>query len=630
MRWDAPADSGSSGIEGYEYRYAAGASVLSETAWISYGLNRTATIAGLTNGTGYAFEVRAVSDAGESDAATTAATPATRATRPTAPQNLTAAPGDGEVTLTWQAPMSDGGSAVTGYEYRHAEGASVPTTTIWKYAGTSLTATIAGLTNGTGYAFEVRTVNRVGVSEAVGTTAMPTAPVTVPDAPQNLAAAPGDGRVTLIWQAPANDGGSAVTGYEYRHAEGPSVPAETAWQSAGTSLTATIGSLTNGTGYAFEARAVNDAGESDPASATAMPAAPATVPSAPQNLTATPANGQVTLNWQAPANDGGARILHYIYRFSEGVSVQSGVSWEVLDDDLTVTIGSLTNGTGYAFEVRALNRIGVSDAATTAATPATRATRPTAPQNLSTTPGDGEVTLTWQAPANDGGSAVTGYEYRHAEGASVPTTTIWKYAGTSLTATIAGLTNGTGYAFEVRTVNRVGVSDAVGTTAMPTAPVTVPDAPQKPDGGAGRRRVTLTWQAPAYDGGSAVTGYEYRHAEGPSVPAETAWASAGASLTATIGSLTNGTGYAFEARAVNDAGESDPASATAMPAAPATVPSAPQNLTATPRQRPSDPQLASAGERRRCKDPPLHLPLQRGRLGPGAACCGKYLTTTSL
>ena len=84
---------------------------------------------------------------------------------------------------------------------------------------------------------------------------MPTAPVTVPDAPQNLTAAPGDGRVTLTWQAPANDGGSAVTGYEYRHAEGPSVPTETAWQSAGTSLTATIGSLTNGTGYAFEARA---------------------------------------------------------------------------------------------------------------------------------------------------------------------------------------------------------------------------------------------------------------------------------------------------------------------------------------------------------------------------------------
>ena len=34
------------------------------------------------------------------------------------------------------------------------------------------------------------------------------------------------------------------------------------------------------------------------------------------------------------------------------------------------------------------------------------------------------------------------------------------------------------------------------------------------------------------------------------------------------------------------------------------------------RQRPSDPQLASAGERRRCRDPQLHLPLQRGRLGP--------------
>ena len=152
------------------------------------------------------------------------------ATVPDAPQNLAAAPGDGEVTLTWQAPANDGGSAVTGYDYRHAEGASVPAETAWQSAGTSLTATIAGLTNGTGYAFEVRAVNDAGEGEPSTAAATPAVPATVPDAPQNLAAAPGDGEVTLTWQAPASDGGSAVTGYDYRHAEG----AYEAWQSAAT------------------------------------------------------------------------------------------------------------------------------------------------------------------------------------------------------------------------------------------------------------------------------------------------------------------------------------------------------------------------------------------------------------
>ena len=154
---------------------------------------------------------------------------------PSAPQALAATPGDEQATLTWQAPASDGGSAVTGYEYRHAAGASVPDETAWSSAGTGLTATVASLVNGTAYAFEVRAVNDAGAGEAALTTATP---ATVPSAPQALAATPGDEQATLTWQAPASDGGSAVTGYEYRHAAGASVPDETAWSSAGTSLTA--------------------------------------------------------------------------------------------------------------------------------------------------------------------------------------------------------------------------------------------------------------------------------------------------------------------------------------------------------------------------------------------------------
>src|SRR5207249_5883238 len=49
--------------------------------------------------------------------------------------------------------------------------------------------------------------------------------------------------------------------------------------------------------------------------ASATPTAPATVPGAPRNLQAIPGDAQVTLNWQAPSNDGGSPILLYtIYR----------------------------------------------------------------------------------------------------------------------------------------------------------------------------------------------------------------------------------------------------------------------------------------------------------------------------
>ena len=82
---------------------------------------------------------------------------------------------------------------------------------------------------------------------------------------------------------------------------------------------------------------------------------------------------------------------------------------------------------------------------------------------------------TWQAPAEDGGSALLRYEYRYAAGASVPADTVWTSAGTALSVAVNGLDNGTPYAFEVRAVNGVGNSPAVATTATPA---TVPDAPQ--------------------------------------------------------------------------------------------------------------------------------------------------------
>ena len=70
-------------------------------------------------------------------------------------------------------------------------------------------------------------------------------------------------------RTPASNGGAAVTGYQYRYAQGTSVSAETAWTAAGQVLSLTVGGLANGTAYAFEVRAVNRVGHSPTARATA-------------------------------------------------------------------------------------------------------------------------------------------------------------------------------------------------------------------------------------------------------------------------------------------------------------------------------------------------------------------------
>ena len=80
---------------------------------------------------------------------------------------------------------------------------------------------------------------------------------------------------------------------------------------------------------------------------------------------------------------------------------------------------------------------------------------------------DAAVTLTWAAPEDDGGSAITDYEYR------IDRRNPWISIGsTDTTHTVSGLVNGTEYVFEVRAVNRIGKSFSSNRAeATPIAPV---------------------------------------------------------------------------------------------------------------------------------------------------------------
>src|SRR5439155_734149 len=87
---------------------------------------------------------------------------ATPTTVPSAPQNLQATAGTGKVILTWQAPSSNGGSAITGYKiYRST---SSGTETGYVSLGNVTSYTNTGLTNGITCFYRVRAVNSVGIS----------------------------------------------------------------------------------------------------------------------------------------------------------------------------------------------------------------------------------------------------------------------------------------------------------------------------------------------------------------------------------------------------------------------------------------------------------------------------------
>ena len=110
-------------------------------------------------------------------------------------------------------------------------------------------------------------------------------------------------------------------------------------------------------------------------------------PGRPQNFTATAGDTQVVLTWDAPADEGGTPITAYQYRVAVGATVSGSHSWIHLPgaDSLEATVPGLTNGTQYAFEVRALNSSG-TDAGPVAGPVATATATPVA-----------DVTLTWNA-----------------------------------------------------------------------------------------------------------------------------------------------------------------------------------------------------------------------------------------
>src|SRR5438552_56762 len=211
-------------------------------------------------------------------------------TPPSAPQNLAATGGNAQVTLTWQAPASDGGSPITNYKiYR---GLAPTTETLLTTVGNVLTYTDSAVTNGVTYYYQVSAVNSPGEgaksNEASATPNQTPPPPSPPSAPQNLVATGGNAQVTLTWQAPGSNGGSPIT--NYRIYRGTSSNGETLKATIGNVLTYTDTAVTNGVAYYYQVSAVNAAGEgprSNEASATPSPPPP---PPPDFGISATPAS----------------------------------------------------------------------------------------------------------------------------------------------------------------------------------------------------------------------------------------------------------------------------------------------------------------------------------------------------
>ena len=179
-------------------------------------------------------------------------------------------------------------------------------------------------------------------------------------------------------------------------------------------------------------------------------------------------------------------------------------------------------------------------------------TVPGAPQGLSATPGNTQVTLSWNPPASSGGSGITSYNvYRGTS--SGAGTLLTSATGTSFTDT--GLTNGAPYYYQVTAVNGVGESARSGEVSAVPTELSVPTAPQNVNVAQGNARLTVSWSPPADTGGSSITSYRLYRGTSPGGQGTTAYKTGLTTTSYVDTSVTNGTTYYYKVTAVNGVGE---------------------------------------------------------------------------
>jgi hypothetical protein len=448
-------------------------------------------------------------------------------TAPGAPTIGTATAGNAQANVTFTAPGSNGGSAITTYTATANPGGAFGTC-----AGpAACTATVTGLTNGLAYTFTVTASNAIGTGSASGAS--------------NSVTPKGAQTITFANPGAQNFGTT------------PTLSA-----TATSSLTPTFSSSTTGVCTITSGGALTfvTAGsctiDADQAGNTAWNAATtvtqtftvnAVVPSAPTVGTATAGDTQATVTFTAPASTGGAVIIAsgYTVTANPGGATATGSS-------SPITVTGLTNGVAYTFTVTATNSAGTGSASA-----ASNSVTPAAPQTITfANPGTKNfgTTPTLSASANSG---------------LIPTFT-------SSTTGVCTITTGGALTFVTTgtcTINadQAGDNSYLAATQVSqsfTVAAVVAGAPTVGVATASDTQASIAFVAPAFTGGTAITGYTVT-----SNPADVAPVN-GASSPIVVTGLTNGQAYTFTVTATNSAG-----TGAASAASNSVIPKATQTIT---------------------------------------------------
>jgi hypothetical protein len=421
---------------------------------------------------------------------------------PGAPSIGTATAGDGQVTVTFSAPSTNGGATISIYTVTSSPGSKTGT-------GGISPIIVSGLTNSTAYTFTVTATNSAGtgLASAASNSATPKSAQTITFAnpgAQNFGTTP-----TLAATTTA-------TGLTVSFSS--STPGVCTITSGGVLAFVTTGTCT------IDA---NQAGNSAYSAATTISrsfAVNAVVPGAPSIGTATAGAGQASVAFTAPTFTGGTGITSYTVTSAPGDLTGTGST-------SPITVTGLSNGTAYTFTVKALNSAGAS-----AASAASNSVTPMITQTITFT---------------DPGTKTFG---------TTPTLTATSDSGltvtfTSSTTGVCTITTGGVLTFVTAGTCTINADQAGNGTYTAAATVTrsftvnplKPGAPTIGTATAGNRQATVSFTAPSYTGGESITSYTVTSSPGGIT-------ATGTSSPITVTGLSASLTYTFTVTATNSAG----------------------------------------------------------------------------